>query len=107
MTEETLEADGYSFVALDTPAKPTADFMYTIVDNGVSITAYNGSAVNVVVPSEIESYPVTEIAASAFASNTNITRVEMQGGVQKNRIQSIFRVYLSDYGRASRRRDEH
>lgn len=50
---------------------PAEDFRYTVSQFGkVTIDAYLGSAETVVIPNEIEGYPVTAIAAGAFRDST-------------------------------------
>lgn len=53
-----------------------SDFTYTITSsNEISIKKYIGSAENVVIPSEIEGYPVTKISACAFYNCQTIKNV--------------------------------
>ena len=54
-------------------AKPS-DFTYSGTDE-ITITDYSGTATVVIVPPYIGTVPVTEIADSVFAGNTNITKV--------------------------------
>ena len=65
------------------PAEPEdIDFEYTIDENShVTITAYIGSASEVVIPVTIEGMPVTTIGESAFSDNNSITSVIIQNGV--------------------------
>ena len=48
------------------PDNAAADFTYTVYDNYVEINGYTGTDLYVVIPSEIESKPVTKIGNSAF-----------------------------------------
>lgn len=50
---------------------PVEDFRYTVTQFGtVTINSYLGSDETVVIPNEIEGYPVTTVAASAFQDST-------------------------------------
>lgn len=59
----------------------TGDFIYTLSNGEVTITRYTGEGGDVVIPSEIEGYPVTTIGDDAFFSNTSITNVTIPYGV--------------------------
>lgn len=59
----------------------TGDFIYTLSNGEVTITRYTGEGGDVVIPSEIEGYPVTTIGNDAFFSNTSITNVTIPYGV--------------------------
>ena len=48
------------------PEDPASCFEYSITNGEVAITKYIGSRTEVVIPSEIEGYPVTSISSSAF-----------------------------------------
>lgn len=58
-----------------------SDFEYTITDGQVTITGYNGEGGDVVIPSEIEGYPVTSIGEWAFASKRLIKSVSISDNV--------------------------
>ena len=49
---------------------PVSDFTYEIREGQVTITGYTGSDEHVVIPSEIEGQPVTELGRRAFGENT-------------------------------------
>ncbi|MDD4431833.1 MAG: leucine-rich repeat domain-containing protein, partial [Bacteroidales bacterium] len=51
-------------------ATPVSDFTYEILEGQVTITGYTGSDEHVVIPSEIEGQPVTELGRRAFRENT-------------------------------------
>ena len=53
---------------------PATDFDYTITDSQVTIDDYIGSATEVVIPAEIEGYPVTNIGDYAFYNCSSLTR---------------------------------
>ena len=50
-------------------------FRYTVKDESVTITAYNGTETTVTVPSMIGGNPVNVIAKGAFANNTYVKTV--------------------------------
>ena len=54
---------------------PAEDFIYVKNGNEIRINAYVGSGTSVVIPSMIEDYPVTGIAANAFKDNDSIVSV--------------------------------
>lgn len=51
------------------------DFLYTIIDSQVEITSYVGNDEEVVIPSEIEGYPVTSIGGYAFEDSEAVTKI--------------------------------
>jgi len=55
--------------SLSEAASPISDFTYEILEGQVTITAYTGSDEHVVIPSEIEGLPVTELGRRAFKGN--------------------------------------
>jgi hypothetical protein len=61
---------------------PASDFEYTLNDtaDGLTITKYKGTAATVVIPGEIEGFPVTEIGYPAFFRN-NLVKVTIPEGV--------------------------
>ena len=75
-TKEEIKFDSGS--AVETPA---ADFEYTIEDSKVTIDAYIGSATEVVIPAEIEGYPVTSIGDYAFYICSSLTSITIPDGV--------------------------
>ncbi|WP_169727725.1 leucine-rich repeat protein [Acetobacterium malicum] len=56
-------------------------FETTATATAVTITKYNGSETNVVIPATINSIPVTEIGANAFSGNTRVTSVTIPATV--------------------------
>ena len=52
-----------------------ADFSYEDVENGVSITAYNGNERYIIAPQTLGGKTVVQIGASAFANNERLTRI--------------------------------
>ena len=61
----------------------SSDYAYSVNDagDGVTITKYNGSAKNIVIPSELGGKPVTAIGEEAFYQNKTITSVKIPEGV--------------------------
>ena len=60
----------------------SGDFKGIILENGtVRIERYNGTATDVVIPSEIEGYKVTEIGGSTFNHNTTLISITIPEGV--------------------------
>ena len=65
-------------------AAESGDFEYTILGDGtVEITGYNGTASDLVIPSEIDGYRVTSIGYAAFKDNTDLVSVVIPDGVIK------------------------
>lgn len=64
-------------------AENPSDYAYSVNDagDGVTITAYNGAAKRVIIPSELDGKPVTAIGNEAFRENTTITSVNIPEGV--------------------------
>ena len=75
-TKEEIKFDSGSGVEA-----PATDFRYTITDSKVTITKYIGSATEVVIPAEIEGYPVTSIGGSAFFKCSELTSITIPEGV--------------------------
>lgn len=63
------------------------DFEYTVSNGGIVITGYKGTKTNIVIGNEYtvdgKTYPVTEIADSAFEANKTIKSVIIPAGVTK------------------------
>ncbi|MBQ3153727.1 MAG: leucine-rich repeat protein [Clostridia bacterium] len=64
------------------PPADASDYTYEILDSEVTITWYMGEGGDVVIPSEIEGYPVTGIGDYAFSKNELITSVVIPYGVK-------------------------
>lgn len=60
---------------------PQSDFTYEDIGNGMGITGYIGSRLDVVVPTLIDLRPVVAIQAEAFRGNTDITSVVLPNSV--------------------------
>ena len=52
-----------------------SDYTYRVTDSTVTITKYNGSDAEVIIPSKIEGYPVVSIGSNAFYGNTTVKTV--------------------------------
>ena len=70
---------GSTFSGLDTAT--WSPYAYKFVDNTVSITGYNGSGGNILVPAAIAGLPVTSIGANAFASNSTLMEITLPNSV--------------------------
>ncbi len=68
MLTESLESNG---------------FLYTLNGNTVTITGYNGTEANVVIPEEIDGCPVIEIGESAFSSCSRLISIELPQTIEK------------------------
>ena len=70
--QRTVEKDGFTFTEVS-------------AGNRFKITAYSGSATEIVIPGEVEcegsTYPVTAFTETVFSGNTNITSVEIPGSI--------------------------
>lgn len=58
------------------------DFTYTTQEGKASITGYTGTAADVVIPADIDNYPVTIIGQGAFANNRKITSVVLPDSIE-------------------------
>ena len=62
----------------DTPESKKNDlYQYDLYKDHVVITKYLGKGTDVVIPDTLDGQPVTELAASAFASSKTLVRVEI------------------------------
>ncbi len=62
----------------------SGNFEYEILYDGTAeITGYNGTASDLVIPSEIDGYKVTSIGYYAFRDNMNIVNAEIAEGITK------------------------
>ncbi len=69
--EQYADENDFDFVAIGTIELP--EYEYTIRNGKVTIQKYNGRAADVVIPSEIEGYPVTDIGFRAFCKKFKMT----------------------------------
>ncbi len=74
---------GTPFAGFVTPAnaQTQGDFSYTVSGGEATITGYSGTAADLVIPSELGGYPVTEIGDSAFFG-CGATSVTIPNGVE-------------------------
>ena len=54
-----------------------SDFKYEVEDGKVTVTRYTGAGGDVVVPDEIDGYPVNRIGSYAFQYDSNLTSVTL------------------------------
>ena len=59
-----------------------SDFTYRILSGTVTVTGYTGTDTAVVIPDEIEGYPVTAIGASAFYNRAGLVSVTIPESVR-------------------------
>ena len=59
------------------------DFKYLVADGAVYITGYLGEGGIVVIPDEIDGYPVVEITKTAFRNNDNIEALKIGNNIGK------------------------
>ena len=92
------------FVLLPTSAKAEAegDFEYSVEDGEATITKYNGTGPDVVIPSDLGGYPVTSIGSAVFYNNKDITSITLPatlksiGGAAFQAASNLKKVYISD-----------
>jgi len=77
---ETESAEEPAFYATGNETS-CEDFNYTISDGEVMIKEYKGNDTSVVIPSEIEGYPVTQIGDFAFKDCSGLTSITIPNGV--------------------------
>ena len=77
----TFSMPSFSASAADTDVLTYKDFSYKVTENGIVITAYNGSEANPVIPSAIDETAVTAIGSSAFKECTNLTKLEIPSSI--------------------------
>lgn len=82
MTISEAAGDDYEEVA-EVSASPASDFVYEVAGDysSVLIIRYKGKDTNVVVPSEIEGIPVTELGSNAFINNKKVESVVIPDSV--------------------------
>jgi hypothetical protein len=72
---------GNSFAGLPVVQNWQADFSFTTNADAITITGYSGICQSVNIPSAINGFPVTSIGANAFFFCTNLTNVNIPGGI--------------------------
>ena len=71
-----------TIVPLTVSAATYGDFEYTIENNSTcTITKYNGSAANVIIPSTIYGYKVCKIGERAFSKNLNLKNITLPNSI--------------------------
>ncbi len=58
------------------------DYEFSITNKKVTITKYNGTDSNIIIPHRINGYPVTAIGDNAFSDNTVLTSVEVPDTIE-------------------------
>lgn len=70
--------------AIGVSATEIVDFSYKInSDNSIIITGYNGSELDLFIPSEIDGHKVIAINENAFSNNNNIKSVTIEDGIKE------------------------
>ena len=64
---------------------------YTVTDGEATITGYTGSSTTVIIPAEIDGYPVVAIGNNAFLNNRSITAVIIENGVESINEKAFYR----------------
>ena len=72
------EENGFTFVSLG----EVSPFEYEVYDDTVTITDYNGRESEVIIPSTIDGYTVTEIGHGAFVNCTTLESVTIPDSVE-------------------------
>lgn len=65
----------------DTLNKSQETFEYTIINNTATITKYSGSSSDLIIPSKINGYRVTEIGSFVFSLNRNLESITIPDSV--------------------------
>jgi len=87
---------------LPVSAATSGDFSYTIANGEATITKYNGSGGDVVIPSTLGGYPVTTVGEKAFYKCTSMTSVTIPSSITTTKEQAfegcsgLSGVYISD-----------
>lgn len=63
-------------------APQVSDFTYTVSSSGVTLTAYNGTALNIEIPATVDNRPVIAIGDRMLLNNTNVQSVVIPEGVK-------------------------
>lgn len=74
------EDHGFEYIPYSTPVD---DFTWTIKNDTVTIMKYTGTDAIVVVPSEINTLPVTVLGSSAFSRNKSVEKVYLPSSLSK------------------------
>ena len=87
----TIDEDSLNKLTTETPSS-VGDFSYKLNkdESGIVITAYNGNGGLVIIPSEIEGYPVKRIDTLAFKENNDIISVIIPFSVESMGIGCFY-----------------
>ncbi|AGT42789.1 leucine-rich repeat domain-containing protein [Treponema pedis] len=87
----SLDENSLNKLTTETPSS-IGDFSYTLSkdETKLMITGYNGSGGLVIIPSEIEGYPVKWISKFAFKENNSITSVVIPPSIEIVGAQSFY-----------------
>ena len=81
--ESLLESQNTSTPPSDTTAEERSPFLYTVKDGKAEITGYIGNYSVLVIPVELDGYPVTSIQDSAFSGDVKLTSVSLPQKLEK------------------------
>ncbi len=73
----------FAIVPFTASAATSGDFEYKVLNGTAEITAYNGSATELTIPSELGGCEVTSIGKNAFKNNTSIKNLTIPDSVKK------------------------
>ena len=68
----------------------TGHFKYELSEEGLTITSYEGSDKEVIIPDEIDGYKVSVIGKQAFKDNTTMTSVVIPEGVSNIKAEAFY-----------------
>ncbi len=71
-------------------AEQSGDWTYELTPSGLTITAYTGSAAEVIIPDELDGYLVTNIGRHAFKENYNLQSVTIPVGVSSIQAEAFY-----------------
>jgi hypothetical protein len=67
----------------DAPFTPFGDYVYTIGDDGLTITEYRGNGPDLRIPATLGAYPVTNLGEGAFYEHPELRSVAVPSGVRR------------------------
>jgi hypothetical protein len=79
---DSTEQDSDSETETETEALQKSEFLYTVTDGTATITGYQGSDLDLILPSQIDGYDVVAISDDAF-SGCELNTVVISGTVKK------------------------
>jgi len=77
----SIVAAGCMITATQSDAATSGPWTYTVSDGNATLTAYNGTETNIVIPTALEGTPVTSIGASIFMGNMTIRSVVIPSNI--------------------------